>query len=396
MGESGRTVEAIVAGHICLDLIPAWSPEESGVRYRPGTLTNVGPAEVTTGGCVANTGLVLHRLGVETRLIGKVGDDPFGRIITDSIRHIDERLTSDLVVAPTEHTSYSVILSPPGQDRMVLHFPGANDTFTSDDIGADSLSQGRLFHFGYPPAMRRMYEDAGDNLALVLKRAKAAGLTTSLDMAYPDPSAPAGRAAWRRILETTLPVVDVFLPSLEEVLLMLDPEASQGLAAVGSALLAQTPAEHISSIGNEFIGMGAGIVGIKLGERGLYLRTSSEERLLEGGAGIRQAGQMWADRELWSSVFEVAVMGTTGAGDATVAGFLLGLLRGMSPEETLIAACAVGASSVEAPDATGGVRSWEETRERIDEGWARRESIPGEGWYESAYQGIWIGPGDRL
>ena len=51
------------------------------------------------------------------------------------------------------------------------------------------------------------------------------------------------------------------------------------------------------------------------------------------------------------------VVRTTGAGDAAAAGFLLALLDGLSPEDAATMAGAVGATNLEAPDATGGVRS---------------------------------------
>src|SRR5258708_34241591 len=83
-------------------------------------------------------------------------------------------------------------------------------------------------------------------------------------------------------------------------------------------------------------------------------------------------GAAWSDRELWAPCFAAQVAGTTGSGDATIAGFLAGLLQGMGPEETMLTACAVGACSVEAVDALSGKRSWPETAERIGGGWPRK------------------------
>src|SRR5258708_36730341 len=82
-------------------------------------------------------------------------------------------------------------------------------------------------------------------------------------------------------------------------------------------------------------------------------------------------GAAWSDRELWAPCFAAQVAGTTGSGDATIAGFLAGLLQGMGPGETMLTACAVGACSIEAVDALSGIRSWPETAERIAAGWAR-------------------------
>jgi len=388
-GPGGRVV---VAGHICLDIIPDLPEGETATRFRPGTLAEIGPVTVTTGGCVPNTGRALHQLGVSTRLLGKVGDDAFGSVAAAILAHAG--LADGLLVTPGEHTSYSVILSPPKRDRMVLHYPGANDTFTADDIPDDALAGARLFHFGYPPLMRRMYEDEGRALADVLRRARAAGLTTALDMAYPDLATPAGHADWRRILAAVLPYVDVFVPSLEEVLVMLEPEQAAPLDG-GSAALDAIPAERVSELGDQLLALGAGIVGIKVGERGFYLRTAEAVRLAAAGPGIPRDHAAWVSRELWSAVFETRAVGTNGAGDATVAGFLYGLLHDMAPEDATTAACAVGASSVEASDATSGVVSWDRTRRRIMGGWARRRPTLGGGWLSSSTDGIWHGPGDR-
>ena len=374
--------DVVVAGHACVDLIPTLPKLTKGFSYAPGALLEVGPATVATGGCAPNTGRALHRLGTRTRLIGRIGDDPFG----DVVRRIlaEDGLDEGVRIVPDEATSYTAILSPPGEDRMFLHFPGANDSFTERDVTAEALSGARVFHFGYPPVMRRMREDGGDNLSAMLSRAKTAGLATSLDMSYPDPATSAGTADWPRILRRVLPKVDIFMPSLDELLPLLDP----GLLSAGAASPDATtlPAARISDLGQDLIRAGAGIVGIKCGPRGLYLRTAPEARLRE--VGILDPTP-WADRELWSSVFEVEAAGTTGAGDATVAGFLHSVLLNDPPEAAITAAVAAGAMSVEAPDAVGGIKSWEETRRRISTGWRRRQDPPGEDWSPLDEPGLW-------
>ena len=83
-------IEAVVAGHICLDIIPQFEidqGDELSAYLAPGRLTDVGPATLSTGGTVSNTGINLHRLGVHTQLMGKVGDDVLGKAILD-IGHI--------------------------------------------------------------------------------------------------------------------------------------------------------------------------------------------------------------------------------------------------------------------------------------------------------------------
>jgi len=116
---------------------------------------------------------------------------------------------------------------------------------------------------------------------------------------------------------------------------------------------ALTPA-IITDLGQTLLEIGAPIVGLKLGERGLYVRTAGSARLARIGRGqipVRAVWSTWASRELWAPCFAVQAAGTTGSGDATIAGFLLGLLRGMTLPEALTAACVVGAYSVETIDA---------------------------------------------
>jgi len=387
----GRS-EAIVAGHICLDIIPALPATGSLADLVPGVLVEVGPVTLGTGGCVSNVGQSLHRLGISTRLVGKVGDDVFGRAVCELLGRASDNLAGGILVAPGELTSYSVILSPPGSDRTFLHYPGANDTFRNEDVPDDVFDSGRLFHFGYPPVMRRMYQDGGASLARLLQRAKHAGLTTALDMAYPDPASDAGKADWRAFLGVVLPFVDVFLPSFEELCIMLYPGAG---AEPPVAKTDTDMAGRLANLSGQLLGLGAAIVGIKAGDKGLYLRTGSTERLARAGSAVPRPCERWAERELWSAIFETTVATTVGAGDATVAGFLFGLLRDMCPEDAVTVACAAGASSVEAADAISGVCTWEATSRRLEAGWARRALCPGSGWREATQQGVWHGPGDK-
>jgi sugar/nucleoside kinase (ribokinase family) len=319
--------EVVVAGHICLDIIPTF---ERPVALEPGKLFKIGPAVIATGGAVSNTGLSLRRLGVPTLLMGKVGEDLIGRAIL-------ERVNSDgMIVAKGETSSYTVVISPPGVDRTFLHCTGANDTFVADDINYDRLAGARLFHFGYPTLMRSIYADGGRQMETILRRVKKRGLLTSLDMSYPDPQSEASQVDWPAWLARVLPHVDVFLPSFDEMQLMLCTKAG--------------PPE----IARRLREWGARIAGLKLGDQGLYVQ--------------------WPDRELRAPCFEVTVVGTTGSGDATIAGFLAGLLHGLPPEDVMTMAVAVGAYCCEAADATSGVCHWGEVQRRIQSGWNRRRT----------------------
>jgi sugar/nucleoside kinase (ribokinase family) len=392
-------IDTIVAGHICLDIYPDLSGMEREPfekTFLPGRLISAGPVTFCTGGAVSNTGLALHRLGISTRLTGKVGDDLFGQAILQIINTHGERLADGMRIDPTASTSYTVLINYPGVDRIFLHCPGANDTFGAEDVPYEAIRQARLFHFGYPPLMRTIYQDDGMQLVELFRRAKETGVTTSLDMAFPDPASAPGRADWRRILERALPWVDIFLPSVEETLFMLRRDLyfrlseTAGYAGIVSLL---TP-ELLSSLGGELLGMGAKIVVLKLGDHGLYLRTADAPAL--AGLGRAQPVDLlaWERREFWAPCFEVRVVGTTGSGDATIAGFLAAFLRGFAPETTLTTAVAVGACNVEAADTLTGIQSWEATRDRISRGWQRRPlHLKTDSWEFDPASGHWRGPG---
>ena len=86
-------------------------------------------------------------------------------------------------------------------------------------------------------------------------------------------------------------------------------------------------------------------------------------------------------------------VGTTGAGDSTIAGFLSALLRDMAPHQALTAAVAVGACNVEAADALSGIRPWEETLRRVAGGWARHPlTLDAPGWRFDARATFCVSP----
>ena len=385
-----RTV--LVAGHICLDIIPDVSdidPVIFNANFRPGHLLEAGAAALSTGGPVSNTGLALHRLGVPVRLCAKIGDDGFGYVIECIVKAIELDLLSGMQLDPQATTAFTIIISPPHVDRLFLHCPGANHDFGSADVSDVQLTQADLLHFGYPPLMRRIYAHDGRELVDLLCRARAAGLTTSLDMSYPDPHSEAGHLDWPAFFRSVLPHVDVFAPSLEELLFTLRRTTLDELSARGSVIDQATP-ELLHDLSDELISMCVKIVLIKLGACGAYLRTAKVNAIDQLGRAAPTDRAAWANRELWVPCFDVEVVGTTGSGDATIAGFLSALLRAASPEEAMTMAVAVGACNLEAADALGGVRSWEATQQRVARGWPRLPvELNAPGWVYDEQCELW-------
>lgn len=354
------TGKVIAAGHICLDITPVFpanrradKPEELLV---PGKLLNVEPADVHTGGSVANTGLALKLLGNDVTLLGKVGNDAFGSMVREIAAKYG---AGGLIVDENSSTSYSVVLAMPGIDRIFLHCPGANDSFSNADIPDDALDGTVLFHFGYPPIMRRMYENGGAELAAIFRRVKSHGIATSLDLAAVDPNSESGKADWRGILKNVLPYVDFFVPSFEELCFMLDRERYARLSANGGDMTAGLDIDsEVKPLANMLTDMGCKAVLIKCGLSGMYYRTSDKARMRSVGERLGLDADLWADKEGVQPCFKAEkVLSATGAGDASIAAYLSGVLLGKTPAECAALAAAEGACAVTSYDALGGLRS---------------------------------------
>lgn len=368
--------KVIVAGHICLDITPVF-PAQKGKNLSdvlsPGKLLNVGEADVHTGGSVANTGLAMKILGADVSLMGKIGKDAFG----DMVRSILQKYDSEkgLIVSEEESTSYSVVLAVPGIDRIFLHNPGANHTFKTEDIPKKSMEQAALFHFGYPPLMKSMYENNGAELVKMMKYAKACGAATSLDFAAIDVDSEAGRADWKAILQEVISYVDILVPSVEELCYMLDKErfTDWQIRAKGKDITEILDIEKdVKPLADICMQFGAKILLIKCGAIGMYYETADRERLVKVGNRIELDLQAWGGKcGFERSYVPDKVLSGTGAGDTSIAAFLTAILKGYPPERAIQLAAATGACCVASYDALSGLKSFEELEEKIDAGWPK-------------------------
>lgn len=369
---------AVVAGHFCLDILPSMDNVPAGEffqLFRPGQLIETGQMQLATGGTASNTGISLTKLGIPTRIVAKVGVDVFGEIAHGTVTNIVPEENCQLIWSNEGYTSYTIIINPPGIDRIFLHHPGVNDTFVAADINERHLADTALVHYGYPQLMKRMYQNNGEELLAFFQKAKSLGLTTSMDTTMPDPSSEMGMVDWNTILKRVLPFVGIYTPSFEEAFFMLEPEEYQ---RVKQALTMndETHEKTALRIVNKLLAYGANFVLLKMGEQGAMLAVNPDLTAKSVGKMWFDGLAGWAGKILWTPAFQVKVVGTTGAGDATVAGFIAALLQEMEPEQALTMAAAVGACNVEAFDSTSGVRSWSSTIERIMNGWEKWKLTP--------------------
>lgn len=362
----------IAAGHICIDITPVFSTKKQyskiGDLLEPGKLIHMDPADVHTGGSVANTGLALKLLGAEVQLMGKIGDDAFGTMVREILSSYG---AGGLIVDRDSSTSYSVVLAVPGIDRIFLHDPGANDTFSNEDIPEADLENAVLFHFGYPPLMKKMYASGGKELVSIFRRMKAKGIATSLDLAAVDPNSDAGKVNWEEILSAVLPYTDFFVPSFEELCFMLDRVRYDRLLSLGGDMTAALDMEaDVKPLAERCLQLGCKAVLIKCGTRGMYLRTADSDGMDQVGVRLSLNADIWADQSIVQPCFVAdCVLSGTGAGDTSIAAFLAAVLNGKTPEVCAALAAAEGACAVTAYDALGGLKPLEVLEERIASGW---------------------------
>ncbi|WP_406677393.1 carbohydrate kinase family protein [Moorella sp. ACPs] len=288
------------------------------VRIIPekGKLTLVDAMELHTGGCAVNTGRALSKLGVKTGVIGKLGADALGDFIIKELEvaGIDTR---GIRRAAGVNTSATMVMVGEDGERSFIHYIGANATLRREDIDWELVKGARLLHLAGSLVMPGF---DGEPAAEVLKRAQEMGCLTSIDTAWD------ATGRWRELIDPCLPYTDIFLPSLDEARMLSGYEEPEAIAA-------------------SFLQRGVKIVGIKMGAAGSYVASAGESFLMPS--------------------FKVEAVDATGAGDAFVAGFLAGLVRGLDLKETARLANAVGALAVTAVGASSGIRGWEETKEFI-------------------------------
>jgi sugar/nucleoside kinase (ribokinase family) len=174
----------------------------------------IGSAQLTLGGCVANTGLALAAAGIPTRVCSRLGDDPLGeiarRLLTE--KGVDlEGITTTAVAA----TWYDIVLQLLGHDRAFWHHAGANAAFTRREVNLDGVD---ILHLGYPPLLPALLADDAAPLLNLLKEARSRQITTALDLAVVNPRSSAAEVDWgRKTFAKIMLYVNIATPSIDDL-----------------------------------------------------------------------------------------------------------------------------------------------------------------------------------
>lgn len=297
----------LVTGNIVLDILtrPVDEITWGGTRW-------VESITQSLGGNGANTASAIAKLGVPARLVGAVGNDPFGDAALARLHACG--VDTSLVARLDSGTATSVALVRTDGTRAFLHRPGVSrEVFSGEFQVTAAMAAGcTRLHVGNPFALKHIRAKS----PAILRDASQLGLATSLDTAWD-------------ALDEWMSIVGPCLPHTE-ILFTNEDEARKLTGSTDPATVAARFRDH-----------GATMVVLKLGAAGCAICSLSGEQHVPA--------------------FSVQAIDTTGAGDCFAGAFLAALQHGCSMSEAARIANAVGALNVQSIGGTTGLRSWEET-----------------------------------
>ena len=257
-----KTYDVVALGELLIDFAPH-SVNEGGYPV----------LSANPGGAPGNFLAALNMYGCKTAMIGKVGDDMFGRLLVRTLQDAGIE-TKGVVMDKNQFTTLAFVsLDKSGnRDFSFARKPGADTCLTPDEINESLITDARVFHFG----TLSLTNEPAASATKAIELAKKHGLIISLDPNLRKPLWQ-NEADAKAAMEWSLRQADIVKISDEEIEFLwgLSPEAG------GKKLL------------NEY---GVSLAYITLGPKGCYAVTASHSVTVNSPAGIR-------------------VMDTTGAGD---------------------------------------------------------------------------------
>lgn len=280
------------------------------------TILNEVPGKVkkAAGGSAGNTIFGLSRLGVKTSFLGKLGQDDDGRLYSGELAELGGD-TSNFLYDDKTHTARCLSLITPDSERTMRTDLGAAAGLSAADISEANFKNVSHVHIeGYLLFV-------GETAMQVLRCAKAAGCTISLDLA----SFEVVRACKNALPEILKEYVDIVFAN--------EDEANEFCGAI--------PVEEQAAKLNEL----CKVAVVKLGSKGCCIKEN--DLLVKVQAEV------------------VDAVDTTGAGDLWQAGFLYGMLQGKSLEECGRCGAVLGAEVVKIIGASIPETAWQDIRKRI-------------------------------
>lgn len=266
---------------------------------------------ITAAGTAGGTSVDLARMGASVVAIGAIGQDNVGDFLISALGA--EGVEASLLVRKEGvQTSATILPIHPDGSRPAWHVPGANSTFSLEDVPWDALSSCDAVHLGGLTALPGV---DGEPAGRILAHARDHGALTTADFLGVRGESPA------ELLAQVLPHVDVFMPN-----------EAEALAATGEA--------EVSIAGQRLLALGARSVIVKRGPDGCLILDENGERALPAPG---------AD-----------VVDTTGCGDAFCAGVIVACCAGWPIDEAARLGCAAGSLNTRGLGSDAGARDLDE------------------------------------
>jgi sugar/nucleoside kinase (ribokinase family) len=316
-GANPDALEVVSVGIVVADCVarPVLKPPQSG------RLELVDSLGLYSGGSAASTGYGLARFGIKTAVVGRVGFDGFGDfLVGEARRHGTD--SSLLIRDASAETSASLVIVDGEGERSFIHAVGANANLVPSDVPLSILKArgARILHVAGTFALPSMDGTDGAPTRDLFERAQKLGFTTSLDCVWD------ARGRWAEIVGPILPFTDIFCPSIHE---------ARAIAALPETASPLEIAEKLFVMGLRKI------AALKMGPEGSFVMTCDGETHFVG-------------------ILDVPSIDGTGSGDAFIAGFLAGQVRGKSVIESQKLGNAAGAMCVSSLGAMPGITNWED------------------------------------
>jgi sugar/nucleoside kinase (ribokinase family) len=281
-----------------------------------GGVAFVDEIRLVVSGTAGATAVDLAKLGLRTLAVGAVGDDEKGDFVLDKLaRHgVDTSAMQRIANVPTSTTIMNVRANG---ERPALHMRGAADHFDLAEPYDPRILDARFVHLGGTGFMRRF---DGPSSLRFLQAARKAGCTITFDLIAPEEGALA-------LVRPLLPFVDYVMPSIEEA----------------AALSGRSDPVEAARF---FLDAGVQVAAVTMGGEGSVVAAAD--------------GQV-----LRIPAFDVPVVDTTGCGDSYVAGMIAACWRGFDLETAARFATAASALVATGLGSDAGIRSFEDTADRM-------------------------------
>lgn len=260
-------------------------------------LWDIFPTHKKIGGAPLNVALRMNSLGVETKMISRVGADENGEDILSFLS--SQEITTDLIQVTKEYKTGAVhvMINEKGNASYDILYPSAWDKIVETEIMDKVISEADVFVFG---SLASRDEVSRETLISLLDKAKYKVFDANLRAPY----------YTTEILNNLMQKADFIKLNDEEL-----REISRELGSPYNSF-----EQNIKFIAEK---TNTKQVCVTKGEFGAVL--------------------YYNDKFYYNSGYFIKVVDTVGAGDSFLASLLIRLLRGKSPQKALNYACAVGA-----------------------------------------------------